>query len=93
MKKLIPGFTTIDTVSMTPPYLKHVALVISVLYDVLKNKKFPVWNYFQFCLTGRQTKKNNKISRHMCDRDEFGDKVPLNGRFVFLFMLRFMFQI
>ena len=34
---------------------------VCVLYDVLKNSEFPVWNDFQFCFTARQVDRVKKI--------------------------------
>ena len=36
-------------------------LVVCVLYDIPKTRKFPVWNYFQFCLTAKQADRLIKI--------------------------------
>ena len=35
-------------------------LVVCVLYNILKNSEFPVWNDFQFCFIARQVSRVKK---------------------------------
>ena len=64
VEKKIHKFSAIDAVSFYSALSNMINLlfvpVVCVLYDVLKNSRFPVWNDVQFCLNVRQAERGKK---------------------------------
>ena len=72
--KFILGFTAIfssgNYTTLSNMLLSFFVPVVHIHYDILKNSKFPVWNYFQFCLIARQVDRVKILSHsslRMCD--------------------------
>ena len=63
-RSLLPLTQCLDT-NLSHKLHEFFVPVGCVLYDVLQNSKFPVWNDFQFCLTARQADSQKKRKKNL----------------------------
>ena len=66
--------------------------VVCVLYDVLKNNKFPVWHNFVW-LPGRQIKKVISLLSAHVQLQQIQSQSMRNCKLIFLFLFCFLFKI